>query len=59
MVWCWFSPFFSLFSLYSPAARRGRGCALCQVEQQEVLRKEKELIALVHRPAEAERFKVH
>jgi hypothetical protein len=29
------------------------------VEQQEVLRKEKELIALVHRPAEAERFKVH
>jgi flotillin len=29
-----------------------------EVEQQEVLRKEKELIATVHRPAEAERFKV-
>lgn len=29
-----------------------------QVEQQEVLRKEKELVATVHRPAEAERFQV-
>jgi flotillin len=30
----------------------------CQVEQQEVIRKEKELVATVHRPAEAERFQV-